>query len=188
MPEAASFPAKRRSAAFAGADFSGLRLALLQTSSENLAAHKTPVERSVIYLPRTATRAQRTALIAWLQATQPETKGAQVRTRIVSLQMSGNGAGINLSGGDFLSVSTAGLESCETGACGESLWYEPRTPTTVFTVALDRSSRVAEPLLKLKWDDAGKRSVFLGRFGAPAASKNGFITASDWCGPTDKTF
>src|SRR2546421_7087628 len=50
---------------FAGADFSGLRLALLQTSSENLAADKTSADHSVIYLPQDATRSQRQALVAW---------------------------------------------------------------------------------------------------------------------------
>src|SRR6266446_2495762 len=46
---------------FAGADFTGLRLALLQTSSENLAAEKTSADRSVIYLPEGASRSQRQA-------------------------------------------------------------------------------------------------------------------------------
>src|SRR6266567_6042053 len=47
---------------FAGADFSGLRVALLQTSSENMAADKTSAEHRVIYLPQAATRSQRQAL------------------------------------------------------------------------------------------------------------------------------
>ena len=172
---------------FAGADFTGLRVALLETSSENLAAEKTSADRTLIYLPKDATRVQREALVAWLKSALPELKSAQVRTRVVPLQVSGDGAGYTLSAGEFLSVRTAGLESCET-ACGASLWYEPRTPTTVFTVALDLSSRVAEPLLKLKWNDAGKRSVFLGKFGEASATKSEFVTASDWCGPADKVF
>jgi len=173
---------------FAGADFSGLRLALLQTSTENLAADKTSADHGVIYLPQDATRSQRQALVAWLKSTVPELKLAKVRTRIAPIEVAGNGSGFTVSVGEFLSVRTAGLESCETGACGESLWYEPRTSTTVFTVALNRSSRVAEPLLKLKWDDAGKRSVFLGKFGDTAPAKHEFITASDWCGPADRLF
>src|SRR6266700_1964019 len=47
---------------FGGSDFSGLRLALLQTSSENLAADKTSADHSVVYLPPDATRGQRQAL------------------------------------------------------------------------------------------------------------------------------
>jgi hypothetical protein len=173
---------------FAGAEFAGLRVALLQTSSENLAAEKTSADRSVVYLPQDATRSQREALAAWLKSALPELKSTRLRTRVVPLQVAGNGSGYTLSASEFLSVRTAGLESCETGACGESLWYEPRTPTTVFTVALDRSSRVAEPLLKLKWNDGGKRSVFLGKFGDTGATKREFVTASDWCGPANRAF
>ena len=69
-----------------------------------------------------------------------------------------------------------------------TITYEPRTPTSFFTVALNHSSRVAEPLLKLRWTDAGKRSVFLGKFGEPSKTRQEFITASDWCGPADKAF
>jgi hypothetical protein len=172
--------------AYANTDFAGLRVALLQTSHENLAAEKTPAESAVIYLPQDASKAQRAALLAWMKSSQTELKSAKIHTRVVPLQISGNGAGFTLSSGKILSVQTAGLESCD-NTCGAALWYEPRTPTTVFTVALNRSSQVTEPLLKLKWEDSGKRSVFIGKFGS-APSKTEFVTASDWCAPTGKVF
>ena len=172
---------------YANTDFSGLRVAVLQTSRENLAAEKTTADSAVIYLPQDATKAQRGALLAWVKASQPELKSGKIYSRLVPLQISGTGAGFTLSGGKFLSLNTAGLESCDT-ACGAALWYEPRTPTSVFTVALNRSSQVTEPLLQLKWDDSGKRSVFIGKFGAAASTKTEFVTASDWCAPTEKGF
>src|SRR6266542_3783978 len=92
---------------FAGADFSGLRVALLQTSSENLAADKTSADHSVIYLPQAATRSQRQALVAWLKSTLPELKSAKFRTRIAPLEIAGNGSGFTVSAGEFLSVRTA---------------------------------------------------------------------------------
>ena len=174
--------------AFAGTDLAGLNVAVLQTSSENLAAEKTKADRSVIYLPQSATRAQRDALVAWLKTQMPEIKAGKISTRVAPVKISGNGNGYAVSVGNSITVRTAGLESCETGACGEALWYEPRSGTSLFTVALNRSSRVAEPLLKLKWDDAGKRSVFLGKFGAAPSSKKEFVTSSDWCGPADRVF
>jgi hypothetical protein len=58
----------------------------------------------------------------------------------------------------------------------------------MFTVALDRSSEVTEPLLKLKWRDAGQRSVFLAKFGQPTPAKNIFVTTADFCGQADKLF
>src|SRR5437764_9475089 len=102
--------------AFAGSDLAGLRVAVLQTSSENLAAEKTEADRAIIYLPQDATRVQRQALLGWLKSTMPELKAVKLRTRTVPLQISGNGAGYTLSAGQYLSVRTAGLESCETGA------------------------------------------------------------------------
>src|ERR1041385_6388086 len=174
--------------AFAGTDFAGLNVAVLQTSSENLAAEKTKAERNVIYLPQSASRAQRDALVVWLKTQIPELKASNVSTRVTLIKISGNGTCYSVSIGDSIAVRTAGLESCETGACGEALWYEPRSGSTLFTVALNRSSRVAEPLLKLKWDDAGKRSVFICKFGDTASTKKEFVTSSDWCGPAEKAF
>jgi hypothetical protein len=172
--------------AFAGSDLAGLNVAVLQTSSENLAAAKTKADRSVIYVPESASRAQREALVAWLKAQMPELKTSKISTRIASIRIAGNGTGYSVSIGDSIAVRTAGLESCETGACGEALWYEPRSGTSRFTVALNRSSSVAEPLLKLKWNDTGKRSVFLGKFGD--TPKKEFVTSSDWCGPAESVF
>jgi hypothetical protein len=174
------------SGTFAGAEFAGLNVAVLQTSSENLAAAKTKADRSVIYLPQSASHAQREALVAWLKVQMPELKESRISTRTAPIKVAGNGTGYRVSIGDSIAVRTAGLESCETGACGEALWYEPRSGTSLFTVALNRSSSVAEPLLKLKWNDAGKRSVFLGKFGD--APKKEFVTSSDWCGPAERIF
>ena len=53
--------------------------------------------------------------------------------------------------------------------------------TSLFTVAEDQGSQITEPLLKLKWADAGKRSVFLARFGEPVAAKSLYVTLADLC-------
>jgi hypothetical protein len=172
--------------AYAGTDLAGLKVAALQISSENLAAEKTRADRSVIYLPQDATRAQREALVAWLKTQIPELKAGKISTHVAPIKVSGNGTGYSVSVGTSIAVRTAGLESCETGACGEALWYEPRSASSMFTVALNRASRVTEPLLKLKWDDAGKRSVFIGKFGE--TTRKEFVTSSDWCGPAEKVF
>ena len=57
------------SGTFAGSDLSGLQLAVLQSSSENLAEEKTKSGDAVVYLPKSATLAQREALLGWLNAT-----------------------------------------------------------------------------------------------------------------------
>src|SRR5437588_1343537 len=174
--------------AYAGTDLKGLRLVVVQSSSQNLAAPKTASDQAVVYLPESATARQRAGLLAWAKASLPDLKSAKLQTRVVPLQFARSETGYAISAGDFIAVKTASLESCETGSCGESLWYEPRAPSTVFTVAVDRSSRVAEPLLKLTWNDGGKRSVFLAKFGDKILAKNQFVTSADLCGPADRLF
>jgi len=171
---------------FAGQDFTGLHLAVLQSSPDNIAAANARSGEAVAYLPEAANPSQREALLAWLKTSQPDFKPSHLQMRVVPLQFAKAGAGYAFSAGDFVSVKTASLESCETGACGESLWYSPHAVTTVFTVVVDQSSRITEPLLSLKWNDAAKRSIFLAKFGESA--KNIYVTATDFCSPAEKLF
>jgi hypothetical protein len=173
---------------FAGSQLSGLQLAVLQSSSENLAAAGTKSGDAVAYLPSSATSEQRAALLAWLKASQPEFKPAHLQTRVVAFQSSKSASGLTFAAGDFVSVKTAPIESCETGACGEALWYSPRATTTIFTVAVDKASTITEPMLKLKWRDAGKRSIFLAKFGEETPAKNIYVTAADFCETAGKLF
>lgn len=171
-----------------GQNLAGLSLAILQTSSHNLAAQDAAAEQAVVYLPQSATPAQREALLAWAKTTLTDLKSCQIKTRTVPVQFGTDARGYTFAAGNFLSLATTPLEKCETGACGEALWYTPRAPTSLFTVAVDRSSRVVEPLLKLKWSDAGQRSVFIGKFGEQASSQNQFVTTADFCSPHGKLF
>jgi hypothetical protein len=170
--------------AFSGTELAGLKLALVQSSSENLAAEKAQPGKGVVYLPEDATAKQRQALLAWVKSTQPGLSG-QLQTRVAPLQFAKTEDGYSFSAGDLLSVKVSSREPCEAG-CGESLWYSPRTPTSVFTVAVDKASRIKEPLLALKWIDAGKRNVFLGKFGENP--REVYVTAADLCGPSSKLF
>jgi Protein of unknown function (DUF1326) len=165
--------------------FAGLKVAVLETAPENLAAPDTAAARAVVYLPANATAAQRQALLAWVKATQIHSAGARIQTRAAPLEFAKTARGYRFSAGPYLSVSTAPLECCNNGMCGEGLWYQPRSPSTEFTVAVDHASRVVEPLLKLIWTEAGKRSVFLARFGpsSPAAAGPVYVSTADLCGP-----
>lgn len=173
---------------FAGSELAGLQVALLQASTENLAAENTVSRESVLYLPRTATDKQRTALTAWVKSVVPSLKSSTLHTRIAPLRFTKTEGGYAFAAGETIKVQTAPLESCETGACGEALWYTPRSQTTVFTVAVDQSSRIAEPKLQLKWSDAGKRSVFLGRFGDNDSARNLYVSIADLCGTPEQLF
>ena len=171
---------------FAGTDLTGLNVALLQASSENLASSKAAPGQAVAYLPQGATEAQRHALLGWLKSQQPSL--AKLQTRIVPLKLGTKGDSYFVSAGSYLSVTTAPLESCDNGSCGEALWYSPRSANTVFSVAVNHSSMANEPLLKLEWKDGGKRSVFLAKFGESGAGRNVYVTTADLCGTKGKLF
>jgi hypothetical protein len=174
--------------AFNGVDLAGVQFAVLQTSAENLADLDTSPGQAVLYLPQKATADQREALTSWLKSLHPDLGKASFQTRIVPIQLAQLSDGYKFSAGNFVSVRTAPVESCPTGACGEALWYTPRSPNTLFTVVVNRSSKVSEPLLNLKWEDAGKKSIFLARFGDNSPTANLYVNSADLCGPAGKIF
>src|SRR5215470_11822712 len=57
---------------FAGTDLAGLQVALLESSSDNLAAGKTSADHAIVYLPQNGTPALRKALLAWIKSSAPE--------------------------------------------------------------------------------------------------------------------
>jgi len=173
---------------FNGESLKNLSLGVMQSSAQNLADATVTASDAVVYLPVNATDAQRKALLGWLKSTQSDLKSARLQTRTVPLSFARTDTGYTFSAGQFARVSTISMEACERGSCGEALWYHPRSETSMFTVAVDRGSQVSEPLLKLKWSDGGKRSVFLGKFGAETASRNVYVTAADLCGPAERLF
>jgi hypothetical protein len=171
---------------FAGADLTGLQVAVLQTSSENLALPEAESDEAVVYLPQATTSSQRAALLGWVKSSVPDLKTAKLQSRVLPLRFAKTGAGYAFSAGKSVSIETAPPEACATGACGEALWYEPRTPVTVFTVAVNRSSRVTEPLLKLNWSDSGKRCVFEARFGDSSWTGTQYAGSANLCGVVNR--
>jgi hypothetical protein len=155
---------------YSGVELAGLKLAALQVASSNLAARKTGPGHVVVYLPESASPHQRQALLAWFTARQLGGSKPAVATRVVPLRFTQVKGSCDFSAGRLISVRTVPVGHSDTWSCGESLWYTPRSRTSAFSVALDRSSTVREPILKLKWDDAGKKNAFLAWFGAGGVS------------------
>jgi uncharacterized protein DUF1326 len=169
-----------------GSDLADLQVALLQESPDNLSVVESRPGRGVVYLPEKATASQRAALMAWLKSSQKDLSGASLMVRTVPLRLETVNGGYRFAAGDSISLQTASLESCPTGGCGEALWYTPRTPNSVFTVGVNKTLRIAEPLLQLKWEDAGKKSVFLARFGENSPGQ--YVSTAEICGPAGKLF
>jgi hypothetical protein len=174
--------------AFGGSDFQGLQVALLQTGSENLAEKSTQPTDTVIYHPESASAKQRASLLAWLKSTLPALNQQTTHTRVAPLRFTRDGLTSCFTAGNLITVKVATLESCPMGGCGEQLWYRPRTPSTFFTVGVNARSQVQEPLLKLHWEDGGKATVFLARFGEPTLVKNLYVSTADFCGTSGTLF
>jgi hypothetical protein len=171
-----------------GTDLGGLQAVVLETGSENLATANAIADRVVIYLPEKAPAERRTALLAWLQSSNPQWTASTIDTRITPIRFTKGLDRIQVQAGEFISFQTVPLGDCADRACGEALWYEPSTAASIFTVALNAGSQVKEPLLQLTWSEHGKRSVFIARFGADKPRRNLFVQASDWCGPGGTLF
>jgi len=173
---------------FNGTDLSGLQVAVLQSSADNLAEANSESGNAVIYLPQAATQAQRDALSNWIKASQADLHSTKVQTRIVPLQFTKSDQGYSFTAGNFVSVKTASMNECAMGGCGETLWYQPRAATSVFTVAVNHGSKISEPLLKLRWDATGNRDIFLARFGDTVPAKSLYVSLAELCGPTQSLF
>ncbi len=151
-----------------GVAIAGLKVAVLQAANENLAAADTTATSAVVYLPQSANDAQRAALVNWVKATNREIAAAPLVHKIAEIGYAHDGARISLKVGEQIALKTREIQKCDTGACGESLWYKPRTKIADYTVLVNESSTVAEPALTLVWKDNSAKSVFFGRFGIDA--------------------
>ena len=171
-----------------GVNLKGLQMAVVESSSENLAVPSTRAEHAIVYLPETANTEQRNALLAWLKSRDSQLATARIQTRVVPISLTSSSERIQFRAAEFASLRTVALGDCQNRVCGESLWYEPSTPTSLFTVALNEDSQVNEPLIKLTWSDFGKRSVFLACFGVTETAQNQYVQPLDWCGPTGLLF
>lgn len=151
-----------------GVALRGLQVAALQVADKNLASADTQPTSAVVYLPRNATDAQRAALLSWLKTENPEMVDAPLVQQVADIKYAQNDARILLHIGAQIAMKTREIQKCDAGACGESLWYKPRTKTGDYTVLVNESSSVNEPALSLVWKDNSAKSVFFGRFGTDA--------------------
>jgi hypothetical protein len=172
--------------AWQGVNLAGLKAAVLEVSSQNLADESARPDSAMVYLPSDATAAQQNALLAWLKSTDGRLGVSSIQTRAVPISVASSGVTVKVSLGRYASLTTSSLGVCKDRSCGEDLWYKPAAQTSRFTVALNESSQVDEPLLQLKWNDGGSRSVFVAHFGD--SDRNYFVNSSDWCGLAGQLF
>ena len=148
-----------------GVPASGLAVALLEKSDENL-ADRGNASDAVAYLPPGLSQAQRSALLAWAQRSTAATLN-DAHVRIAPLKTEFADEQVRFSAGTDVAFTGEIPPPCPVGGCGEMLWYQPRSAASSFVVDQLGESRIFEPLLGLRWMDHGRRTLFVGRFGDP---------------------
>jgi len=141
----------------------GLSVVVLEMADANLALPDTTAKTTVAYLPSQATADQRSALQEFLKESGVAVTDAQV----VPVSYKRDASCLSVAAGEQVDFTTRAIEHCDSGACGEQLWYEPRGQIGAYTVLVNDHSRVDEPKFHLVWKDNSARSVFFGRFGVP---------------------
>ncbi len=159
----------------------GLNVALLEVADQNLAVRGVPPTESMIYLPQSADAIQSETLLHWLKAANPELSHLKLHTRTVPMRFTHKGSVVSFSAGDFVQIETRPFEPCGLISCGESLWYTPRSQVTSYTVGVTSKALVQEPMLRLRWVDHGKNSIFQGRFGEGTTTSAAFFPPAFAC-------
>jgi Protein of unknown function (DUF1326) len=160
---------------------SGLTVALLEVSDQNLATRRAQPSEAMIYLPQSADSTQIGALHQWLKANDPELGHINLHTRTVPMRFARTSSAFSFVAGNFIAIETKPFEPCGLVSCGESLWYTPRSSMTSYTVGVTSKAVVCEPQLALRWIEHGKNNIFEGRFGEGAADSAAFIPPAFVC-------
>jgi hypothetical protein len=148
-----------------GVNLAGLRLGALEVSDENLARREIQPKQTVLYLPAGASAEQREALVAWVKRANPEIGSSAVSEKVAKIEYDRSGGAICAKVGEEIALQTRPMGHCDSGSCGESLWYSPKSNVGRFTVLVDEQCTLSEPAVFLKRQEHGIRSVFFAEFG-----------------------
>jgi hypothetical protein len=144
-------------------DLSGLKIALLEVGSENLAEKGALPERAEIFVPKGLAAAQKRELLSWVRTQVNVPSSTPVVETDIVYQRSGAEAEVVV--GDIAALSTMAIGKCSSGACGQALWYEPQISHSSFEVVTSRSSKIHDSDLNFLWTDHDRPNVFLSHFG-----------------------
>jgi hypothetical protein len=160
-----------------GVALAGLSVVLVEHHpSANLAKKGVMPQKAFLYLPDSATAAQRAALQAWVETQRLASEFTEVCT--VPVSFTAEGKTLTLTAGDRVAVQAQPAPPCENGGCGQQLWYSPRSAGFLDTeILLTAATRVSQPDHQLKWDAGNRRSTFVGRF----MDRTDAATVADHC-------
>ncbi|HYY31145.1 MAG TPA: hypothetical protein VE860_24615 [Chthoniobacterales bacterium] len=144
-------------------NLAGLKVALLELGSVNLAEKGALGDKAELFVPKGLAPVQKDALLSWVSSQAITPASTQVCDAEITYQRIGPAANVTV--GDSIVLSTMPIAKCNTGACGQALWYEPQVKYSSFEVLASRVSRIQEPALNFLWTDHDRPNVFLASFG-----------------------
>jgi hypothetical protein len=145
-------------------DLSGLKVALLELGSVNLAEKGAFAEKAEIFVPKGLAAAVEEALLSWVTSQGIAPASMRVVEAEITYQRSGR-ATANVAVGDSISLSTMANGKCSSGACGQALWYEPQVKHSSLEVVASRVSEIRDSSMNFLWTDHDRPNVFLASFG-----------------------
>lgn len=144
-------------------ELSGLKVALLELGSANLAEKGTPVEKAEIFVPVGLPAAQKEALISWVNSQGQVSASTRVVEADIRYQRLGGIAQVTVN--DSIALCTMPIGKCSTGACGQALWYVPQAKYSSYQVVASEDSKIRDTALEFSWTDHDRPNVFLASFG-----------------------
>jgi hypothetical protein len=150
-------------------DLAGLKVAVLELGSVNLAERGAFAEKAEIFVPKGLVAAQEEALLSWVTSQGILPGSTRVVEDEIVYQRSGRAAA-EVSVGDSISLSTMAIGKCSSGACGQALWYQPQVKHSSFEVVASRVSKIRDSSMNFLWTDHDRPNVFLASFGPNTSS------------------
>jgi hypothetical protein len=150
-------------------NLAGLKVALLELGSVNLAEKGAIAEKAEVFVPKGLAAAEKEALLSWVTSQGIAAASTRVVEAGITYQRSGPAAA-NVAVGDSISLSTTAIGKCTSGGCGQALWYEPQVEHSSFEVVASRVSKIRDSSLNFLWTDHDRPNVFLASFGPNTSS------------------
>jgi len=146
-----------------GQSFEGLDLVCVVSADRNLG--EAPAERrSTLYLPRSATPAQRAALVDWLRDNHADVVGSILAQRTLDVSVDRSEAGLRITAGEFAQLEAAALPGDMCCTMPFKVWYEPLVPARERRVGTASSFRAADPVAQATFRITEENCVFYGAF------------------------
>jgi hypothetical protein len=158
------------SGTFHGVDLAGQSVAAAIVDEDNLT--DAPRERrAVVYVPESATPAQRTALVAWADRSAHGALGTVLAVKPVQLSVAIGPETFSASASDVFDLRGSSLPDHACCKMPYQVWYEPFIALDGRLVGHDDEFRFREHDLARAWSRPGENAAFFGRFG-PAPSRS----------------